>query len=84
MARLFDDIHDPFVRDIVGVSEPVVPLAGDYDDGLVDEAGHYVDSTAEGRHETLTWDAFCPVYARRFDFDSPRRGTLGWDTSIES
>ena len=58
------------------VDEAVLPI---------EDVKAFVPTTAEGRHEELTWNppAFVPVYARRFakaQEQSPV-ATNGWDNS---
>jgi len=76
------DYSEYLVARMRRVDEAVLPIETDASGGSVKA---FVPTTAEGRHEELTWNppAFVPVYARRFvkaQEQSPV-ATNGWDNS---
>jgi hypothetical protein len=80
------DYGDYLMARMRRVTEAVIPIADTYvsqDETVASIV--YVPTTAEGRHEELTWNppAFLPVYARRFVKATVQTpvATLGWDHS---
>jgi hypothetical protein len=75
------------MREIVTYDDHVMAVMRRVDEVVVpiEDVKAFVPTTAEGRHEELTWNppAFVPVYARRFvkaQEQSPV-ATNGWDNS---